>query len=130
MEGDDVTQAPMKIDGEVGRMKEHNRRRFPRTQANCLVEISRLQDHRRPRCQGRLTELSPGGGLLELDDACPVGSHLTLRIWLPDLRVVACTGIVRSRREGRCVGIEFVDLSPQALTLFTAIPRIRRSLEA
>ncbi len=123
MEGDDVLQAPM-IDGEVGRM-----RRFPRTQANCLVEISRLQDQWRRRCQGRLTELSPGGGLLELDEVCPVGSRLTLRFWLPDLTVVACNGIVRSRREGQCVGIEFADLSPQDLARLTAIPSIRRSLE-
>ncbi len=129
LEGDEVLQAPV-IDGEVGRMKEHDRRRLPRTQANCLVEISFLQDHRQRRCQGILTELSPDGGLLKFDEASSVGSRLTLRIWLQDLSVVVCTGIVRSRHEGQCVGIEFADLSPQDLTLLKATPSIRRSLEA
>ncbi len=129
MEGNDVTQAPMKTDGEVGRITEDDQRRFRRTRTNCLVEMSLPQDHRRRRCEGRLTELSPGGGLLELDDACPVGSRLTLRFWLPDLSDVVCTGIVRCQREGQGVGIEFVNRSPQDLARLKASLRIRRSLE-
>ena len=81
-----------------------------------MVEISLPQDHRRRRCEGRLTELSLGGGLLELNKAYLVGSRLTLRFWLSDQSDVLCTGIVRCLRDcpgtWQGVGIEFVDLSP------------------
>ncbi len=88
------------------------------------MEISLPQDDRRRRCEGRLTELGPGGGLLQLDQACPVGSRLTMRFWLPDLSDVVCTGIVRCQREAQGVGIEFVDLSPQDLARLKATPGI------
>ena len=91
----------MTDDGEVGRMREDERRRFQRMQANCVVEISLRQDHRQHRCDGRLTELSLGGGLLELDATYSVGSRLTLRFWLSDHSDVLCTGIVRCLRDGQ-----------------------------
>ncbi len=118
----------MTDDGEVGRMREDERRRFQRMQANCVVEISLRQDHRQQRCDGRLTELSLGGGLLELDATYSVGSRLTLRFWLSDHSDVLCTGIVRSLRDGQGnvpgLGLEFVDLSSHDLA------RLRKSLAA
>ena len=123
MNGDDVTQAPTKTSVEVGWMKDADLRRFRRTGANCFVEISVVKNHKRLRCEGRLTELSPGGGLLELDVTYPVGTSLTLRLWLPDHSDVLCTGIVRCLRDCQGLGIEFVDLSTHDLT------RLRRSVE-
>ena len=109
-------------------MGEDDPRRFLRSHANCLVEVLLPQDHRRRRCEGRLTELSLGGGLLEHDETCAVGSRVTLRFWLPDLSDVVCTGIVRCLRDchgawRQGVGIEFLNLSPHDLA------RIRKSLE-
>ncbi len=108
-------------------MREDERRRFRRTHANCVVEISLLKDDWRQRCDGRLTELSLGGGLLELDVTYSVGSRLTLRFWLSDHSDVLCTGIVRCLRDGQGSwqghGLEFVDLSSHDLV------RLRRSLE-
>ncbi len=128
MEGNDLTQAPIEDDGEVGRMREDEQRRFPRMQANCVVEVSFSQDHRRQRYDGRLTELSLGGGLLELDVTYPVGSRLTLRFWLADHSDVICTGIVRCLRDGQGDwqghGLEFVDVSSHDLA------RLKRSVEA
>ena len=108
-------------------MREDEQRRFPRMRANCPVEVSLLEDHRRPRCEGRLTELSLGGGLLELDETYPVGSRLTLRFWLSDYSDVLCTVIVRCLRDcqddWQGLGLEFVGLSPHDLA------RLTRSLE-
>ena len=118
----------MTDDGEVSGLGEDEQRRFPRMQANCVVEVSFSQDHRRQRCYGRLTELSLGGGLLEFDVTYPVGSRLTLRFWLADHSDVLCTGIVRCLRDGQDDwqghGLEFVDLSSLGLA------RLRRSGEA
>ena len=99
-------------------------RRFPRISSNCMVEIS-ISPEETPRlCEGRLTELSLGGGLLRLSEACPLGSQLSLRFWLPDLSDLVCKGIARSLREGHGVGVEFVDLSPQDLArLKSFLPR-------
>ncbi len=118
----------MTDDGEMGGLGEDERRRFRRTHANCVVEISLLKDDWRQRCDGRLTELSLGGGLLELDVTYSVGTRLTLRFWLSDHSDVLCTGIVRSLRDGQGNaqghGLEFVDLSSHDLA------RLRRSVEA
>ena len=80
----------MTDDGEVSGLEEDEQRRFPRMQANCVVEVSLSQDHRRQSHDGRLTELSLGGGLLELDVTYAVGSRLTLRFWLADHSDVLC----------------------------------------
>ncbi len=121
-------EALMTDDGEVGGLGEDERRRFPRMQANCVVEISLSQDHRRQSYNGRLTELSLGGGLLELDVTYAVESRLTLRFWLSDQSDVLCTGIVRCLRDGQGDwqghGLEFADLSSHDLA------RLRKSLEA
>ena len=87
-----VAEALMTDDGEVGGLGEDERRRFRRVQANCVVEISLGQDHRQQSHDGRLTELSLGGGLLELDVTYSVGTRLTLRFWLSDQSDVLCTG--------------------------------------
>ncbi len=96
--------------------------------AHCPTEVSLNQDHRRRRCDGSLTELSPGGGLLELDKTYPVGSRLTLRFWLLDYSDVLCTMIVRCLRDcqddWQGLGLEFVDLLSRDLA------RLRRSVEA
>ena len=122
-----MTEALITDDGEVGGLRENERRRFRRVQANCVVEISLSQDHRRQSYDGRLTELSLGGGLLELDATYPVGSRLTLRFWLADHSDLLCTGIVRCLRDGQGEwqghGLEFVDVSSHDLA------RLRRSLE-
>ncbi len=105
----------MKTDGDVGRIGKGDLRRFRRTSTNRLVEVALLRPRRR-RCEGRLTELSLGGGLLELDHGCPVGGRLTVRFWLANFSDVVCTGLVRCQRDcqgtWQGVGIEFVDLSP------------------
>jgi len=117
----------MTNDGEVGRTREDEQRRFPRMRATCVAETSFLQDHWQQHCDGRLTELSLGGGLLELDLTYPVGSRLTLRFWLADHSDVLCAGIVRCLRDGQGNwqghGLEFVDVSSHDLA------RLRRSLE-
>ncbi len=117
----------MTNDGDVRRMREDEQRRFPRMRAHCPAEVSLLQDHRRRRCEGRLTELGLGGGLLELDETYPVGSRLTLRFWLSDCSDVLCTVIVRCLRDcqddWQGLGLEFVDLSSHDLV------RLKRSVE-
>ena len=128
MSAQKVAEALMTDDGEVGGLGEDERRRFRRVQTNCVVEISLSQDHRRQSHDGRLTELSLGGGLLELDVTYSVGTRLTLRFWLSDHWYVLCTGIVRSLRDGQGnvpgLGLEFVDLSSHDLA------RLRKSLAA
>ena len=114
-------------DGKVGRMREEERRRFRRRHANCVVEISLLQNDWRQRLDGRLTELSLGGGLLEIGVTYSVGSRLTLRFWLSDNSDVLCTGLVRCLRDGQGDwqghGLEFADLSSHDLA------RLKRSVE-
>ncbi len=62
------------------------------------------------RSSGRLVDLSGGGALLELDDAFPIGTCLSLRFQLVRLGEVNCRAIVRRDIEGKGVGVEFLDL--------------------
>ena len=104
------------------------RRRFERTEANCSVEIAMPKGQRRVR-DGQLTELSLGGGLLRIDESCPIGTHLSVRIWFPDLSDMVCQAIVRSERDSSGLGVEFVDISPQdweRLTEFLENPPAER----
>ena len=88
------------------------RRRFERSEANCSVEIAMPKGQRRVR-DGQLGELSLGGGLLRIDESCPVGTSLSIRIWFPDLSDMVCQAVVRNERERGRLGVEFVDISPQ-----------------
>ena len=88
------------------------RRRFERSEANCSVEIAMPEGPRR-MLDGQLGELSLGGGLLRIDEKCPVGTSLSIRIWFPNLSDMVCQAVVRNVRESGGLGVEFVDISPQ-----------------
>jgi hypothetical protein len=62
---------------------------------------------------GRCAVIGVGGAFVEVHDGGPIGSRLSLRLRFPDFSDVVCEGIVRSGRDPRGVGVEFVDLSPR-----------------
>ena len=58
--------------------------------------------------------LEAGGACLELDEPFSTGSLLNLSFTLPQTEdAIGCRAIVRSAVEGKGVGVEFLDISPQ-----------------
>ena len=64
--------------------------------------------------EGRFIVLGEGGAFLELDDSFSTGRLLNLTFTLPQTGdTIGCRVIVRSAVEGKGVGVEFLDISPQ-----------------
>ena len=86
------------------------------------TEIWLGQDGIFTRTQRMLRDLSEGGAYIETSEQFPVGSVLSLRFMLPGAdTMISCAVFVRNVREGgRGLGVEFLDLSPDARDLVGA----------
>ena len=100
-----------------------DRRQHPRVQVSFDVDIWVDVAGSQARTDGRLVDLSAGGGFLELDDGYPVGRRLRLQFYLPTLGTVGCQAIVRRHLEGSGVGVKFLDIDLPNRTLIAAFVR-------
>lgn len=61
----------------------------------------------------RMASLSPAGAFLEISADYAIGSFLHVGFRLPPrFTIISCSAVVRSRRGGCGVGVEFVELTP------------------
>lgn len=61
----------------------------------------------------RMASLSPAGAFLEISADYAIGSSLHVGFRLPPrFTIISCSAVVRSRRGGCGVGVEFVELTP------------------
>ena len=79
-----------------------------RIQVDADVRIDDAAAHR--GIGGHLLNLSVRGAFVGLDDGYPVGTGLRLQFKLPTLGEISCRVIVRHNRDGKGIGVEFLDL--------------------
>ena len=89
-------------------------RRFPRARLSFETELWVETPTGPTHLEGRFVLLGAGGACLELDESFSVGRLLNLTFTLPQTGdTIGCRAIVRSAVEGKGVGVEFLDISPQ-----------------
>ncbi len=92
-------------------MTDLHTRRFTRVRVRCLVEMSVKDGGRTGRWDGHITELSEGGGFIEVGGDLVVGTEVMLRFGFPLIDDVICAGVVRHHEAGVGIGVEFLRLS-------------------
>ncbi len=90
-------------------MTDLHNRRFTRVRVKWPVEMGDRQSSH--RWDGQITEVSEGGGFVEVSGDHGVGTHVTLRFGFPLIDDVICIGVVRNHKPGVGVGVEFLRLS-------------------
>ena len=92
---------------------EPNRRRYPRTEVNIVVDFAVLYTPTPITDQGLLRVLSGGGVFVEVDENYPLGTVVRLQFKLPgEDEDVRCHGGVCYSVEGQGLGLESLDISP------------------
>ncbi len=91
-----------------------DQRRFPRARLSFKTKVWVETPSGPTRVEGRFVVLGEGGACLELDESFSVGSLLNLTFTLPETGdTIGCRAIVRNAVEGKGMGVEFLDISPQ-----------------
>ena len=89
-------------------MTDLHKRRFSRVRVNWPVEIG--VKHGSTRWDGYITDVSEGGGFVEIGGDYTVGTQVMLRFGFPVIDDVICVGVVRNHEPGVGVGVEFLSL--------------------
>ena len=102
-------------------------RRHPRLGYGREVWIG--QDGIFSRTNERVTNISVGGVFIETAQNFSKGAVLSVRFKIGDTKdIISCAAIVRNSRPGAGLGVEFLDLSPEARSQLEAL--IARELGA
>ena len=90
-------------------MTDLHKRRFTRVRGKWPVEMG--VRHSNHRWEGQITQVSEGGGFVEVGGDHALGTHVMLRFGFPLIVDVICIGVVRNQKPGVGVGVEFLTLS-------------------
>jgi hypothetical protein len=101
------------------RQETGERRRHARFAREAVFETRGPQ-----RCWGELQDLSLGGCYVNTSAPLPLGTRAEMRITLRDLSV-DLAGVVRAHHPGVGMGIEFVEVSPEANERLTDLLGLR-----
>ncbi len=94
-------------------------RRYPRLSYGKEVWIG--QDGIFSRTNERITNISVGGAFIETAQSFSTGTVVSVRFKAGDAKdFISCAAIVRNSRPGVGLGVEFLDLSPEARTQLEA----------